>query len=196
MSTIPNFWNESNSLTPSLFSQPHWYLLYWKAAISCQILQKKFKVQAVLIIILWFWNLACVWESHVHTVWPHENNLGYQWHIFICLTLAQMFLNRCSENNRESEQRLYLPLKQTTHAASLCWKSASTQKVQMPSGLGDYATSRDKRGSFALAGPARAICSWWEWVGEGTSCSSMTPLRSSECSRTPVWCQHNVPIRV
>ena len=45
----------------------------------------------------------------------------------------------------------------------------------MPSGLGGYATSRDNRASFTLASPARAICSWREWVGEGTPCTSRTP---------------------
>lgn len=51
------------------------------------------------------------------------------------------------------------PLEQTAPTVSLHRKSASTQKLQKPSGLGGYATSRDNGGSFTLSSPARAICS-------------------------------------
>lgn len=72
---------------------------------------------------------------------------------------------------------------------SLRRKSAQTQKVQRPSGLGGYATSRDKRGSFTPSSPARAICSWWEWVGEGAPGTSRTP-RAAENNSLAAWNQH------
>lgn len=88
-------------------------------------------------------------------------------------------------------EEVYHPLEQTEHPVSLCRKSAQTQKVQKPSGLGGYATSRDKRGSFTQPSPARAICSWWEWVGEGAPGTSRTP-RAAENNSMSVWNQHNI----
>lgn len=128
-----------------------------------------------------------------------------------------MFLNRCAneahlnwtewtqretrewETKRRRERswwkraKGYHPPKQTAHTVSLRRKSAETQKVQMPSGLGGYATSRDNRASFTLASPARAICSWREWVGERTPCTSRTPRGpkiQQDGSLKSAWCSN------
>lgn len=129
-------------------------------------------------------------------LWFHWPNLMPLWHIW-------SEKNWCTENKKSNDKDRkkewikwkwdegYHPPEQTAHPVSLSRKSAQTQKIQKPSGLGGYATSRDKRGSFTEFGPARAICSWWEWVGDGTPGTSRTPIVLKH-DRMAIWFEHNM----
>lgn len=162
-----------------LVSQPHGSLELPPSQMCGNNLWDMLMLTHLLFVYQWWWFY---WQQHVA--------------VGVSFSLP-LFLYHCAESKRQSgewrRESKGLPPTELDSALILLKVSIDTKGVNAIWARRLRYIHKQK-GPIHSASPATAICSWWEWVGEGTPCTSRTPMRSPKY-RIPVWYQHNIIIR-